>query len=78
MDYKSIEEVVLKALAAVLKCEVKSDFSRENTPQWDSLKHIEVIFTVEDELDIQFTEDEMGGLDSVSSIVGTILTRHAT
>lgn len=77
MDHQQIERSVRAALAAVLKCEVDADTSRLNTPQWDSLKHIEIIFAVEDELDIEFSEKEMAGLDSVARIVDLALTLHA-
>jgi acyl carrier protein len=77
MDRKQIEQSVIAALAAVLKCEVGADTSRQNTPQWDSLKHIEIIFSVEDELGIEFSEKEMAGLDSVAEIVSRAMTLHA-
>jgi acyl carrier protein len=78
MDRQHIEAVIMAVLAAVLKCEVNPDISRENTPQWDSLKHIEVIFAVEDELGLQFSEEELASLDSVAKIVDLALSRHAT
>jgi len=77
MDHCEIETIVLTVLAAALKCEVAPDSSRRNIPKWDSLKHIEIIFAVEDELDIQFSEEELARLDSVASITDLALTRHA-
>ena len=78
MDRRQIETVSLTVLATVLKCEVSVKTSRMNTPQWDSLKHIEVIFALEDELGFQFSEEELANLNSVDSIVDRALTRHAT
>ena len=75
---QEIEAVSLTVLATVLKCKVTADTSRKNTPQWDSLKHIEVIFALEDELGVRFSEEELSHLDSVDSIVDKALTRHAT
>ena len=77
MDRDEIEAVVLAVLAAVLKCEVDLNSSRHNTPQWDSLKHIEVIFAVEDELDLEFSEEEMASVESVARIVKLALALHA-
>jgi acyl carrier protein len=77
MDRQQIEHLVLAVLAAVLKCEADVGTSRQNTPQWDSLKHIEIIFAVEDELDIEFSEKEMADLDSVAKIIDLALTSHA-
>jgi len=64
---------VLTVLAAVLKCEVNRDSTRKNTPQWDSLKHIEVIFAIEDELGLQFSEEALAALDSVAHVVDAAL-----
>lgn len=77
MNRQQIEIRVLAALATVLKCEVVLDSSRNNTYQWDSLKHIEVIFAVEDELGLQFSEEELAELDSVGKIVEKAVARHA-
>jgi acyl carrier protein len=77
MNRHEIEAAVLAVLAAVLKCEVDSTSSRHNTPQWDSLKHIEIIFAVEDELGLEFSEEEMSTLDSVTRIVELALAPHA-
>jgi len=78
MDRQQIETVVLTVLATVLKCHVNGDSTRKNTPQWDSLKHIEVIFAIEDELGLQFSEEALAGLDSVAHIVdGALAVRDA-
>jgi acyl carrier protein len=77
MDRREIEAVVLVVLAAMLKCEVDLNSSRHNTPQWDSLKHIEVIFAVEDELGLEFSEEEMVNLNSVAKIVELAASPHA-
>lgn len=79
MNQQEIEAVVLNVLAAVLKCPVTSESDRENTPQWDSLKHIEIIFTIEDELGLQFPEESLASLNSVARIVEVASgLRHAT
>lgn len=78
MDRNQIGQKVLAVLAGVLKCEVSLESDAENTSSWDSLKHIEIIFAVEDELGVQFSEDELSGLKNVSSIVDAALTRHET
>jgi acyl carrier protein len=77
MDRQQVEAVVLEVLAAVLKRETGLDSSRRNTPQWDSLKHIEIIFAVEDELGLQFSEEELASIDSVAKIVDLAVAQHA-
>jgi acyl carrier protein len=69
MDRQQIQTVVLTVLSTALKCEVDETASRETVPHWDSLKQIEVIFAIEDELNIQFPEEIMPELNSVVQIV---------
>lgn len=69
MNRQQIEKVVLTVLSTVLKCEVDELATRENLPQWDSLKQIEVIFAIEDELNVQFNEETLSDLNSVAQIV---------
>lgn len=45
------------------------DFMRSDVPTWDSLKHMQVVFALEDAFDCQFTEDQIPELDSLEKIV---------
>lgn len=69
MNRSEIESVVLRVLSSVLKSEVDNKCSREDFNQWDSLKHIEIIFSIEDELNIQFPEEMLSELNDVLLIV---------
>jgi acyl carrier protein len=51
--------------------------ARTTNPKWDSLKHVEILFTLEEELQIRYDPEELAGLDSVNSIVDATL-RHRT
>ena len=68
MNRQKIQAITITVLSTVLKCEVNELSSRETLPNWDSLKHIEIIFAIEDELNIQFPEENMSELDSVIQI----------
>lgn len=80
MGRPTIEERVLCVLASILKRDLASDTdaTRENTEGWDSLKHVELIFAIEDEFAMEFSEEELGGLDSVSRISSLIRAKNAT
>lgn len=69
MQRDEIRAVVLSALAAVFQHQVDERASRETLSAWDSLKHIELIFAVEDELNIQFPEEVLHELNSVDQII---------
>ena len=79
MDRKQIEQNVLTVLAVVLKqpFDESAGITRQNTPSWDSLKHIEIMFALEDELGVEFSETELSELDSVTKIVDAVLAKHA-
>lgn len=51
--------------------------ARSETPAWDSLKHVEMVFAVEDACAVQFTRDELENFDSLDSVVGAVETRRA-
>ncbi|MGB8065431.1 MAG: acyl carrier protein [Candidatus Sulfotelmatobacter sp.] len=50
---------------------------RDSEPGWDSLKHVELIFMLEDRFGIQFSEEEMGELRSSDEIVLSIEEKRA-
>ena len=72
-----IEDKTITILATILKCEVDRGTSRQNTSQWDSLKHIEIVFALEEELGVEFSEKQMAALSSVSAIADEVLASSA-
>jgi acyl carrier protein len=69
MNRQHILDITLTVLSTVLRSEVNEFSSRETLPNWDSLKHIEIIFAIEDELNIEFPEEQMSELNSVEQII---------
>jgi acyl carrier protein len=78
MDRNQIEQTVLAVLSAVLKhpFPAGTDVRRGDCPAWDSLRHIEIMFTLEDELGMEFSETELAALDSVTKIVEAALAKY--
>jgi acyl carrier protein len=79
MDKLQIDQTVLAVLRTTLKQQFDGsyDVSRENTPNWDSLKHIEIMFALEEELGVEFTEEELSSLNGFQKIVDTVLQKNA-
>ena len=50
---------------------------RDEQPDWDSLKHIELVFALEDALGVRFGTDEIGEITDVASIVELAESHHA-
>lgn len=48
------------------------DIRREDLAAWDSLRHVDLIFLVEEMFDIQLTEDEMAKADSLSALAALV------
>ena len=44
------------------------DSNAQNTPKWDSLRHIEILFAMESAFHLRFTMPEISGLRKLSDI----------
>ncbi len=74
----AVEERARPLLVKVLELDSSGgDIRREDTPAWDSLKHIDLIFLLEDEFGVVLSEEEMHKLDSLSAIVSLLESHHA-
>lgn len=47
-----------------------------NTPQWDSLRHIEVIFAVESAYQVRFTMPEIAGLRNLGDMRQLLVSKN--
>ena len=66
-DLKSMVREILEIALKLDPTEVP-DINRQAIASWDSLKHVEIIFLLEDKFHIQFDEDEMATMNSLSKI----------
>ncbi len=64
-----MKEKVRAILQDIFKQEIPDDFSRFTADGWESLRHLEVIVSLESAFHISFTPEEIGELDSFSSLV---------
>ena len=72
------ETRVRQVLEAVLSTDLSGvDVSRETVDLWDSIKHVEIIFALEDEFAVEFSEEEMAELSTLAAIVQAIEAKHA-
>jgi len=80
MDYRPAPDLrarVRETLGVVLgrPIEPGDPFFRDDQPDWDSLKHIELVFALEGALGVRFEADELGELTDVEAIAG-LAERH--
>ncbi|PWC53737.1 hypothetical protein TSA6c_02295 [Azospirillum sp. TSA6c] len=63
--------IVTQLVATVLKVEpssVTSETSMKTTPEWDSLRHMELILAIEDRFGLILDGDEIACMTTVGSI----------
>lgn len=76
MDAEKIRPMAREVLALALRTTLPDgEIIREHTPEWDSLRHMELVFLLEDTFGVQFTEAELRDLTSLSTIVDAV-ERH--
>lgn len=70
----STEERARKVLESTLGIAIPAgaDLRRDAEPRWDSLKHLALIFAIEDEFEIELDQEQMERLDSLSAIVDAV------
>lgn len=71
---EEVAGVVAAIVARVLLMSPEEAFVARRGEQeaWNSLKHIEIVFQIEEEFEVQFEEDEMAELFDVKSIVAAL------
>lgn len=74
MTRAEIEATVREAMALLLEpAELHpGNITRAGTPSWDSLKHVELVFAVEDACQVSLESAELGELDSLDGIVAAV------
>ena len=77
MSPSEIEIQLIEILSTVLGQPITASASRTTESSWDSLKHIQIIFAVEEKFNVQFKEEEIPTLDSLVKIQEKLKTCHA-
>ena len=72
-----IEQELIQVLSLVLGRAVPVTVTRASEPAWDSLKHMQIVFAVEERFGRQFTEAQIPELDSLSRFADLLATPHA-
>jgi acyl carrier protein len=75
MSRGEIEQGLIEICSAVLEHPVTAELARSNDASWDSLRHMQIVFAVEEKFDLQFTEDQIFRLDSIDKLAGLLEQR---
>lgn len=63
---------VIRVVSETLQCQVTADSARDNIEMWDSLRHLEVIFAIEDYFSCQFSAESLSKMNSISEITAAV------
>lgn len=74
MRKSNLKLEIVSLMEALFGVELKDDrpVSREGVSKWDSIKHVELIFLLEDEYEVEFSEQEMSEIGDLDTIVSLI------
>ena len=53
-----------------------SQLKREDSAEWDSLKHIEMVLMLEDEFKIRFSSEDVNHMRSLDQIVKAVTAKY--
>jgi len=65
---KKIQEIMSEIFEIDLS-KINDLTSQKNTPEWDSLSHLNLIVEIEESFDISFTPEQIGSMTSLEKIL---------
>lgn len=77
MNREKIEQEVISIVSKVLNSKISATDIRRNIAVWDSLKHISIIFSVEDAFGVEFAEEELAEIQGVSDLIERVVKKCA-
>lgn len=63
-----MEDKILACISKVLKEPVTVDTCRKNTPRWDSIRHLQIIATLEEELGLEIPIEKVAAIKTIADI----------
>jgi acyl carrier protein len=67
---KEVEQILLNELNSAETTDLP--LKRKEIAAWDSLKHLEIILTLEEEFNIQLTSEEVASIENSNDIIRII------
>ena len=70
LDVEHLDKLtsIFKILFNLADLELTDDLSAKDVPGWDSFNHVNLIINIEEEFGVQFTNDEVGGMQNVGNL----------
>lgn len=80
MSTQTLEDKFFAVLSSMLKLPRESlsrATERESVDEWDSLKHMHLMLALEEEFEIEFSDDELADLRSAGALLDSIAAKLA-
>lgn len=77
MDREKVKQEVISIISKVLNSQIAVEDMRQAVAAWDSLKHISIIFSLEDAFGVEFSEEEFAEIQGVSDIIERVVKKCA-
>ena len=55
--------------------ELSDNLSAKDIPGWDSFNHVNLVINIEEEFSIQFSNDEVGGMQNVGDLKALLASK---
>lgn len=75
---QELEDRIRAVVSAVLGLsadEINADSSPDTVEQWDSMKHMNMVVALEEEFDIEFTDDEIMEMSNFGQITENVAAK---
>jgi acyl carrier protein len=74
-DADAVRDRIVTIIASVTRVPLRpgTEVSRASVPEWDSLAHVEILFSVEEEFGIEFDEATMKQLASADDLTAAVV-----
>jgi acyl carrier protein len=79
MTEAELDSLISEVMSSVMQVDLPAgvNLSRSGEERWNSLKHIEMILSLESALNIRFSEDEIADISCIEDIKKRIRAKHA-
>jgi acyl carrier protein len=64
-----VKDKIVEILAGVLKVKVDDNCSIESVPEWDSLAHMRIIVSLEEQFNIEIEDEDLPKINSLTAIL---------
>ena len=66
---------ILRVLFNLPDLELNDNLTAKDVPGWDSFNHVNLIINIEEEFNVRFSNDEVGGMQNVGNLKKLLATK---